>query len=75
MLQQGLLNENNALSQASALSAEVRLISQDTTPSLYLKTIYKWPILVVVYYTNPPCLFLVLYPVKVINEDKAPAYN
>jgi len=75
MPQKDLLNKSDILNTASILSVEVTLISLATTPSLS-KGIYKRPILVAVYHTNPlvttPNLYLVpaLYLVSTTYKDK-----
>jgi hypothetical protein len=75
------LNENDALNTAFILNVEVTLIPLATalSPS---ERIYKWLILIAVYYTNPlaaapnpPHLSLVFCLVKVTNKDEAPVYN
>ena len=75
--QKDLLNKNNALNIAFTLSVKVTLTSLITAPSLYLNIIYKWLILIAIYYIN----FLVTvfdfyltpvpYPVSTIYKDKA----
>ena len=74
---QGLLNKNDALSQASVLNVEVTLTSLTTASPLYLNIIYKQLILTAVYHTNLlvtiPNLYLVLalYLVNTTYKDKA----
>ena len=72
---QGPLNENNILSQVSALNIEVTPTSLTTAPPLF-KKIYK-QLMLVVYRPNPlttvPNLYLTLalYLVSTIYKDEA----
>ena len=50
--QKDLLNKNNTLNIAFALSIEITLISLTTAPSLYLNIIYKRLILTAIYYID-----------------------
>ena len=50
--QKDLLNENNTLNIAFALSVEVTFTFLTTAPSLYLNIIYKWLTLTAVYCIN-----------------------
>ena len=75
--QKDLLNENNILNIAFALSMEVTFTFLITTPSLYLNMIYKQPILIAIYCINLSVtifnlyLILVLYLVSTTYKDKA----
>ena len=62
---------------AFALSVEVTFIFLTTTPSLYLNMIYKWLILIAIYYINFLVtvfnfyLIPVLYLISTTYKDKA----
>ena len=60
---QGLLNKNNALSQAFALNIEVAFTFLTTALSLYPNTIYKRLTLAAVYRTNLLVTVFNLYPI------------
>ena len=81
MPQKDPLNENNILNIAFALSIKVILTSLTTALSLYLNIIYKWLILIAVYYINllvtTPNFYLVLalYLANTIYKDEALVYN
>ena len=75
--QKGLLNKNNALNIAFALSVEATPIFLTTAPSLYPNMIYEWLILTAIYCINflvtvsNLYLILVLYPASTIYKDEA----
>ena len=75
--QKDLLNKNNALNIAFALSMEVTFTFLTTAPSLCPNIIYKQPTLTAIYYINllvtVPNLYLipVLYLINTTYKDKA----
>ena len=74
--QKDLLNINNVLNIAFALSVEVTFIFLTTAPSLYLNIIYEQLILTAVYYIDllvtVPDLYLISVPylINTICESK-----
>jgi hypothetical protein len=71
------LNKNNVLNIAFALNVKVTFTFLTTALSLYPNIIYKWLILIAIYYINLPVtifdfyLIPVLYPVSTTYKDKA----